>query len=214
MIRYGTFSNFEDIIDLISDKRDDKAVFSTAYGEKYVRINSLRLQCFKRSSVCVECGRRGERFALESSKEGENPHLNFYAIDNDGNEVLMTHDHILPRSKGGKNCIDNVQTMCAICNMKKDNDVKSELLCGLEKKILELISNGMGDRDIFDLVTRSKKIHEELGFNPSGGDFMSVIRKFMMGSRMAYPFALNAYALTSKIPGEVPKFLEKSDTPT
>jgi len=42
-------------------------------------------------------------------------------VDAQGREVLMTHDHIVPRSKGGKNHISNVQTMCAPCNSKKGN---------------------------------------------------------------------------------------------
>jgi hypothetical protein len=46
-------------------------------------------------------------------------HLNLYALDSDGREILMTHDHILARADGGKNHLSNTQTMCAPCNFKK-----------------------------------------------------------------------------------------------
>ena len=38
----------------------------------------------------------------------------------DGNNtILFTKDHILPRSKGGKNWLQNYQTMCYNCNQEK-----------------------------------------------------------------------------------------------
>ena len=33
----------------------------------------------------------------------------------------MTKDHIVPKSKGGPDCIENFQTMCEECNKKKKN---------------------------------------------------------------------------------------------
>lgn len=40
-------------------------------------------------------------------------------IDENGKEVLMTKDHIIPKSKGGANDISNYQTMCKRCNEAK-----------------------------------------------------------------------------------------------
>lgn len=48
-------------------------------------------------------------------------HLNLYAIDENGKEVLMTKDHIIPKSKGGADDISNYQTMCERCNEAKGN---------------------------------------------------------------------------------------------
>ena len=36
----------------------------------------------------------------------------------------MTKDHILPKSKGGKDEIDNYQTMCIRCNKAKGNNLE------------------------------------------------------------------------------------------
>lgn len=51
-------------------------------------------------------------------------HLNLYAVDENGKEILMTKDHIIPKSKGGKDHISNYQTMCVRCNMTKGNNVE------------------------------------------------------------------------------------------
>lgn len=47
--------------------------------------------------------------------------MNLYGYDKDGNEVLMTKDHIVPKSLGGRNCLENYQTMCCVCNCNKGN---------------------------------------------------------------------------------------------
>jgi 5-methylcytosine-specific restriction endonuclease McrA len=85
-----------------------------------VKMTSQRLRVFKLNPKCVGCGLEGSFFALEYSKD-ENPHMNFYAIK-DGEEILMTKDHIIPVSKGGQDSMSNYQTMCFICNNKKSNN--------------------------------------------------------------------------------------------
>ena len=43
----------------------------------------------------------------------------------------MTKDHIIPRSKGGPDCIENFQTMCEECNKKK-RDTMPEIIPDVE----------------------------------------------------------------------------------
>lgn len=57
----------------------------------------------------------------------DTPHLNLYHQSRRGALFLMTQDHILPRSRGGKDHIDNLQTMCDSCNGKKGNRLDIEL---------------------------------------------------------------------------------------
>ena len=58
----------------------------------------IRWQVFKRDNWrCVACGRSAD--------------------DN----VILHVDHIIPRSKGGKDEIDNYQTLCEACNIGKSN---------------------------------------------------------------------------------------------
>ncbi|AND74991.1 hypothetical protein pf16_68 [Pseudomonas phage pf16] len=91
-------------------------------GGQMVRAESLRMRTFKeKGQVCAACGLKATHFAIERQvhlKEGPY-HINMYGVDADGDEVLFTHDHIQPRSKGGADHIDNTQTMCGPCNWTK-----------------------------------------------------------------------------------------------
>ena len=77
----------------------------------------------KKSLVCVSCGLVGTHFWAEKKENDISPHLNLYAINKDGHEVLMTRDHIIPKSKGGPDNLHNMQTMCCKCNQKKGNKI-------------------------------------------------------------------------------------------
>lgn len=111
-----------------------------------VKTGTPKLRCFQRSLSCARCRRAGTLFVLEYhennvprgincyvvdcmlcnmliQKDREEqriqPLLNLYHVDRRGRLVLMTMDHILPRSRGGGNDMDNLQTMCRECNTWK-----------------------------------------------------------------------------------------------
>ena len=105
-------------------KVDRTGWYLTLDGDE-VKVISPRLQVFKRSLVCVRCGVVGSFFVKEkSSKLDGRFHLNLYGVDGDGEEVLMTKDHIHPQAKGGVDDIENLQTMCAPCNVAKGANVE------------------------------------------------------------------------------------------
>ena len=102
--------------------------------KKYiVKINSIRYKIFERDLSCYGCGIIGTFFLLQqhkkmNSKTKDNvAHLNLYAEDslktNGGNFILMTIDHFLPKSKGGLDSLENLKTMCAICNHNKADSI-------------------------------------------------------------------------------------------
>lgn len=99
-----------------------------------IKMGSDRYYTFKvKGTSCVVCGLVGRFFAKERpmpknrTKRAEylekfpnHPfHFNLYGRNKGGHEVMMTKDHVRPRSKRGKNHIDNYQPMCARCNFKK-----------------------------------------------------------------------------------------------
>lgn len=58
-------------------------------------------------------------------------HFNLYAVQG-RRLVLMTKDHIVPRSKGGTDDLTNLQTLCTNCNNRKgDKDLTIEELRAL-----------------------------------------------------------------------------------
>lgn len=84
--------------------------------------NSPRMVLFQtKGTTCVTCGIQGTVFVLETHDMNFTPHLNLYAINDVNEYVLMTKDHIQPRSKGGKNELANYETMCQPCNTQKSD---------------------------------------------------------------------------------------------
>jgi 5-methylcytosine-specific restriction endonuclease McrA len=116
--RLATFTPSEVFPFVVTDPNvKTKHPFQVGDKTHNVKVSSERLILFKSNPKCVSCGIEGSFFALEQ-KTKETPHMNFYAIL-DGEEILMTKDHIVPISKGGQDHMDNYQTMCCTCNQIK-----------------------------------------------------------------------------------------------
>lgn len=113
------------------DHSDSYLDLSTPHGALFtVKASSLRYELFRQSPKCVSCDRFGSIWLLEAHHRKEPPHLNLYHVGEPIHEwkklsvdglVLMTKDHIRPRSAGGPTTMDNLQTMCSICNGRKGN---------------------------------------------------------------------------------------------
>lgn len=80
-----------------------------------VKVGGVRLMTFAtKGTDCICCGRKGAFFRVEDNSSG--PHLNLYAYGTDGEEKLMTRDHIVCRSHGGPETVANMSPMCKRCN--------------------------------------------------------------------------------------------------
>lgn len=85
-----------------------------------IYMDSQRYEVFKKKGVkCACCGIEGKYFAKEKAEKDSRYHFNLYAITKKGKEVLMTKDHIIPKSRGGRDMLENYQPMCKICNERK-----------------------------------------------------------------------------------------------
>ena len=124
--RFPKAYSFEEVLPYV------KLEMSKNWGKKYGKVNfdgnmvnmaSDRYKCFKIwGTTCVSCGLQGTTFYLEKTKgvKYESYHFNLYGY-RDGKEILMTKDHVIPKSRGGLDIIKNYRPMCYICNQEKGN---------------------------------------------------------------------------------------------
>lgn len=101
----------------IEYKERDKRI---SFDGEQIKLSSLRLRTFATHGIeCVDCGVKAVFFAMERHHMDVKYHINLWAVRDNGQQVLMTHDHILARSLGGADNIANTQTMCMDCNFEK-----------------------------------------------------------------------------------------------
>lgn len=122
-VTFGSF-RIDEVLPFINCGKSKKKYFVKEDSYK-VNMSSQRYRVFANNLSCVVCKCIGIVFLLQwhecDYKAGNiSPHFNLYAEKN-GELILMTKDHILPRSKGGKNYLTNYQTMCIECNITKGN---------------------------------------------------------------------------------------------
>ncbi|MFH1526381.1 MAG: HNH endonuclease [Bacteroidota bacterium] len=124
MITLGEFS-IEEVLPYTGCRAYSR-VFSVGNNFWKVKMQSQRYQIFKEKGlICVCCGIVGAKFLLQMHENDKSPHFNLYA-EKDGELILMTKDHIIPKSKGGSNHFSNLQPMCSLCNHLKDNSLKGQ----------------------------------------------------------------------------------------
>ena len=92
-------------------------------GQGYpIPVSSSKMKLMKKTQICACCGLQGTFFDLEI-RGNNNPHLNLYGVGPRNSHVMLTVDHIVPRSKGGTRDMSNVQLLCARCNNQKGNKI-------------------------------------------------------------------------------------------
>ena len=126
LIRKSIYS-IDEVYDKVKDVlfEKDKRLAKVDFDGDLIKGNSQRYQTFFTNGCkCVVCGIEGKYFAKEKFADQSTYHLNLYAVDDNGDEILMTKDHIIPRSKGGIDDISNYQTMCKLCNEAKGNKLE------------------------------------------------------------------------------------------
>ena len=79
---------------------------------------------------CHFCGCQADQWVSEKGRKDHlgHPVLNLYATTTDGRVVMMTRDHIIPKSLGGVDAVANLRPACGPCNEERSNDVSPEVL--------------------------------------------------------------------------------------
>jgi hypothetical protein len=120
----GEVYSVEDVLSHVKERGFKHRKRKVAFNGDDMNVSSLRLNTFKEHGcVCVNCGAEGTMFLKDRQCADVSWHFNLYGKDNNGDLVLFTKDHIVPKSKGGKDNIENMQTMCIECNNHKGNAV-------------------------------------------------------------------------------------------
>ena len=116
--RYG----IDEVFDMIGEKyltgnlATEKNKYNMVVDGFNVRPLSLRYKTFyQKGTKCVCCGKEGTHFKLCGNENTNRRHFNLYADDG----TLITKDHIIPKSRGGRDVASNMQTMCEPCNKAK-----------------------------------------------------------------------------------------------
>jgi len=87
--------------------------------------NHHRLRVFAYKGVrCIHCGIEGNKLVKHRQSNGY-IHIDiFYWGKN--RQMLITRDHLFPKSKGGSDSLDNLYPMCERCNHKKGDRLPFE----------------------------------------------------------------------------------------
>ena len=147
------------ILDLI--RNEDTHANVSGYR---VKISGVRLTTFATKGVdCICCPRKGAFFRVEDNSSG--PHLNLYAYNSYGGEALMTRDHIVPRSKGGAETVENMSPMCSRCNRLRGVKPQDQFLEDYKAGRYDVI-----DGDLHK--PKSKKVKSVKGTNLEHGKYV------------------------------------------
>jgi len=114
----------EAIFEHVGDKPPGKAKNEVDFDGDLVKMNSQRYHLFKHKGCKCKCGVEGTFFAKERHFNSDRWHFNLYGF-RDGTEVMLTKDHIVPKSKGGPNHFDNYEPMCLDCNSDKADELRN-----------------------------------------------------------------------------------------
>lgn len=119
---------------VVGDPDQLNVVIFEMNGKEYpINCGSSRYHLFKKSLNCNCCGIKANRCYLNIDKQSsyeshfDRYHFNFYAEVGDQltgkvHFILFTKDHIHPRSSGGVEDMDNLQTLCYNCNTLKGTE--------------------------------------------------------------------------------------------
>lgn len=112
----------EEGFEVLSKPKEDRLV----RGRKASPASGLalfqHLHALGKPIRCFNCFCKADRWILDRGKTDMvgSPVLNLYGTRR-GKMVLINRDHIIPKSLGGVDAVQNLRAACDVCNMKRGN---------------------------------------------------------------------------------------------
>ena len=137
--RFGTwYSALEKFIEYINDSQNYDEKSSIETNELMDENNHINKESVEINTELVEVGGTNEQnneiAPKHKTKRDPNLRLRFLVMRKDGFKCVMCGkspanysgvelhiDHIMPWSKGGETVLENLQTLCSVCNIGKSN---------------------------------------------------------------------------------------------
>jgi hypothetical protein len=148
-------------------------------------VTPIRLRTFKNNLKCVCCGREGNVFLIERHvNQPPERYINLYSAHN-GSLTLMTVDHILCNSLGGKYAASNFQTMCAPCNQSKSNSMS---LVDIQKIMdnVDQYAKFWVNRELLFAILRTQLMYQRTN-GKDHQDFRALFDKYRLTIRPTVP---------------------------
>jgi hypothetical protein len=147
---------------------NEKREYKVGDQSYFVKMNSHRYFVFLASRKCAACHLEGTKMLLEKHPNDKQPHFNLYAVDDNGQLVLMTKDHIQARSAGGEDRHSNYQCMCSVCNnLKGDARLSLESIRQL-RKVYDENKDILPKKKLASLIHSTRSAMIDIGGTPIG----------------------------------------------
>lgn len=156
------------------------------YHGYQVNMRSARYILFRdKGTTCASCRREGTFFMLRKAsdpKAGPNrAHLNLWYEESDGTLVMLTKDHIVPRSAGGQDTQENYQPMCLTCNIRKGG-VQRPMQIDKWKNLVRQYQEGTFRPSEWNWVVAENSVPVLDEASPNGWKYAPRVCIYVMGS--------------------------------
>jgi len=112
---------------------------------------------------CRKCNTHATHWVVGKARGGHGIEYSYcFAYFKDDQPIVLTFDHIWPRSLGGRDAATNGQILCELCNTQKENNVDEELLMSIINNISQHISEARQTTFLNYVKNKFPHIHSNL----------------------------------------------------
>lgn len=147
--QYQSFGSKAEILNVLPRPAEEGEIIKWIHKTRYNRLKITTLE----QTACRFCGAIPE-YVIKYRDNGGGVHCDPYFIR--GRKLIMsTVDHILPKSLGGRNTIENYRPLCATCNTNRGNDISLEDYVKIIDNLPELAKDPQSARIAVEWKIRS-----------------------------------------------------------